>query len=77
MKIVSLILGILLTASGAFCLFMSALAGIGYISLMDGTAEMYRSYASEFRVFLIAGLILLALGILSLVLRKKKFKKTA
>jgi len=75
MKHVLLILGILFLAAGAASLGLSALAGMGYMRLMDGTAEMYASYRSEFYIFLWIGLGCVLLGVLFLVLRRRKLKK--
>ena len=75
MKHVLLVLGILFLAAGAASLGLSALAGIGYMSLMDGTAAMYASYRSEFLIFLCIGLGCVLLGVLCLVLRRRRLKK--
>ena len=71
MRTFLLILGILLLAGAAGCLFMSLLNYWGYMRLMDGTPQMYKNLLQGGRIFLACTAVCGLLGGLCLFLRKR------
>lgn len=72
MKKLQLILGILLTALGAFCLLLSGLFWFISMNTHDAPASLYHDQYVAMLIFLIAGLVFLLIGIICLVRRRKK-----
>ena len=71
MRTFLMILGILLLAAAAGCLFMSLLNFWGYMRLMDGSPAMYDNLMSGAKVFGIGAAVCGLLGGLCLFLRKR------
>lgn len=70
MEKAKLIAGIVLTASGAFCLLLAGLFFFISVNTHDAPASLTHDQWRAALIFLIAGLILLLIGILLLVKRK-------
>ena len=71
MKKLLFIVGFIGLITGVLSLLLSAFFRHGYYNVLDGSGDLYASLHQRMIVFFVVGVILVAVGIASMVIRAK------